>query len=163
MVLPSGGAPSARSSLGSVIALLLLLLWPLAEVFVAVKVAEAIGVVYMILLLIAGWPLGSWALRAQGGAAWRRLTIAVAEGRPPAREVLDGALVLAGGVLLLVPGFITDVLGIFLLLPPTRALMRHSPLRKLQDRLVLRAARATSRPYDVDSTARDLDQPQLHP
>jgi UPF0716 protein FxsA len=145
------------------VALLLLLIWPVAEIFVAVKVAEAIGVLYTILLLIVGWPLGSWALRAQGGAAWRRLTVAVAEGRPPAREVIDGALVLAGGVLLLVPGFITDVIGIFLLLPPTRALMRLSPLRRFQDRLVVRAARATSRPYDVDSTARDLDQPQLRP
>ncbi len=145
------------------VALLLLLIWPLAEIFVAVKVAEAIGVLYTILLLIASWPLGSWALRSQGGAAWRRLTLAVAEGRPPAREALDGALVLAGGALLLVPGFITDVIGICLLAPPTRALMRLAPLRKLQDRLVVRAARATSRPYDVDSTARDIDQPQLRP
>jgi UPF0716 protein FxsA len=145
------------------VALLLLLIWPLAEIFVAVQVAAAIGVVYTILLLIAGWPLGSWALRAQGGAAWRRLTLAVQQGRPPAREVLDGALVLAGGVLLLIPGFITDVIAAFLLLPPTRALMRIAPLRKLQDRLVVHAARATSRPYDVDSTARDIDQPQLRP
>jgi UPF0716 protein FxsA len=145
------------------VAVLLLLIWPLVEIFVAVKVAEAIGVLYTILLLIAGWPLGSWALRSQGGAAWRRLTTAVAEGRPPAREVIDGALVVAGGVLLLIPGFITDVIAVFLLLPPTRALMRSAPLRKFQDRLVVRAARATSRPYDVDSTARDIDQPQLHP
>ncbi len=144
-------------------ALLLLLIWPLAEIFVAVKVAEAIGVLYTILLLIAGWPVGSWALRSQGGAAWRRLTAAVAAGRAPGREVLDGALVLAGGVLLLVPGFITDVIAVCLLLPPTRALMRIGPWRKLQDRLVVRAARATSRPNDVDSTARDIDQPQLHP
>jgi UPF0716 protein FxsA len=145
-----------------VLALLLLLIWPLAEVFVAVKVAEVIGVLYTILLLIASWPLGSWALRSQGGAAWRRLTAAVAEGRPPAREAIDGALAVAGGVLLLVPGFITDVIGIFLLLPPTRSLLRIAPLRRLQDRLVVGAARATSRPYDVDSTARDIDQPRLH-
>lgn len=142
---------------------LLFLLWPIAEIIVVVLVAHAIGVVYTVLLLIAGWPLGMWALRSQGGAAWRRLTVAVMEGRPPAREVLDGALVLAGGVLLLVPGFLTDVIGICLLLPPTRALLRIAPLRAVQDRLVVRAARATSRPYDVDSTARDIDQPQIRP
>jgi UPF0716 protein FxsA len=145
------------------VALLLLLIWPVAEVFVAVQVAQSIGVLYTVLLLIAGWPLGRWALRSQGGAAWRRLTVAVGQGRPPAREVLDGALVVAGGVLLMIPGFITDAIGICLLLPPIRALMRLAPLRRIQDRLVVRAARATSRPYDVDSTARDIDQHQLRP
>ena len=54
------------------LALLLLILWPVAEVYVAIKVAEAIGVAAMLLLLIAGWPVGSWALRSQGRAAWRR-------------------------------------------------------------------------------------------
>jgi UPF0716 protein FxsA len=145
------------------LALLLLLIWPLAELFVAIQVAQAIGVFYTVLLLVASVPLGIWALRSQGAAAWRRLTAAVAEGRPPAREVLDGALIVAGGVLLVIPGFITDVIAICLLLPPTRALMRIAPLRRLQDRLVVRAARATNGPYDVDSTAHDIDQPQLRP
>src|SRR5581483_2782270 len=113
------------------------------------KIADAIGVGYMLLLLIASWPLGTWALRSQGAAAWRRLTAAVTEGRPPAREVLDGGLVLVGGVLLLIPGFITDLFGICLLLPPGRALMRLGPLRAIQDRMVMRAARATRRSYDV--------------
>ena len=65
------------------LALLLLLIWPLAELFVAILVAEAIGVFYTVLLLIASVPLGIWALRAQGGAAWRRLTAAVAGGPDP--------------------------------------------------------------------------------
>lgn len=145
------------------VALLFLLIWPLAEVFVAVLVAESIGVLYTVLLLLAAWPLGRWALRSQGGAAWRRLKVAVADGRAPAREVLEGTLVVAGGVLLMIPGFITDVIGICLLLPPIRALMRHGPLRQLQDRMMVGAARAATRPYDVDSTARDIDQPQLRP
>ena len=145
------------------LALLLLLIWPLAELFVAIEVAGAIGVLYTVLLLLVSVPLGMWALRAQGGAAWRRLTAAVAEGRTPAREVLDGALILAGGVLLMIPGFITDVIAICLLLPPTRALMRIAPLRRLQERIVVRAARVTNRPYDVDSTAHDVDQPHLRP
>jgi UPF0716 protein FxsA len=145
------------------LALLLLLIWPLAELFVVIKVAEAIGVIYTVLLLIASVPLGAWALRSQGGAAWRRLTAAVAQGRTPAREVLDGALIVAGAVLLMIPGFITDVIAICLLLPPTRALMRIAPLRRIQDRLVVRAARVTNRPYDVDSTAHDVDRPQLRP
>ncbi|MGA2925216.1 MAG: FxsA family protein [Solirubrobacteraceae bacterium] len=145
------------------LALILLICWPLAELYVAIRVADAIGVLAMIALLIASWPVGTWALRSQGRAAWRRLAGAVAEGRAPGREVLDGALVLAGGVLLIVPGFITDVLGACALLAPTRALMRRLLARNITSRLVVRAVVPAARPGDVDSTARDLDQPRLRP
>jgi UPF0716 protein FxsA len=143
---------------------LLLICWPVAEVVVAIEIARAIGVLPMLLALIASWPVGSWALRTQGAAAWRRFGEAVAASRPPAREVLDGAMILIGGLLLIVPGFITDVFGALLLLPPTRALVRGLVARNLQSRLVVRAIRFGRPPprYDVDSTATDVDQPQLH-
>jgi UPF0716 protein FxsA len=141
----------------------LLVLWAAAEIYVAILVADAIGVFPMLLLLLAGWPVGIWALRSQGRVAWRRLSDAVAAGKPPGREVLNGALVLLGGVLMMVPGFITDVLGLLLLLPPPRALARVLLVRNLQRRVVVRAARFGGRyAYDVDSTATDVDQPQLH-
>jgi len=143
--------------------LLVFVCWVVAELFVAIKVAEAIGVLLTIVLLFAGWPIGSWVLRSRGRAAWRRLSVAVSEGRAPGREVIDGALVLFGGALLMVPGFITDVLGIFALLPPTRTLARWLLVRNIYSRLVVRAARFGSRGYDVDSTARDLDRPRLRP
>ena len=143
---------------------LVFVLWAALELFVAIKVADAIGVLATVVLLLLSWPLGSWALRSQGGAAWRRLGAAVSAGRSPGREVLDGALVLIGGVLLIVPGFISDLLGVLALLPPTRALMRRGLARNLQSRFVVTATQFTgaSRPYDVDSTATDVDQPQLH-
>ena len=146
-------------------ALLLLICWPVAEVFVAIKVAGAIGVLATLLLLIASWPVGTWALRSRGRAAWRRLGEAVAARRPPGREVLDGALVLLGGMLMIVPGFITDAFGALLLLPPTRALMRRVLVRNLQSRIVVRATAFTrgATPYDVESTATDADQPRLRP
>jgi UPF0716 protein FxsA len=145
--------------------LLLPIAWLVAEVYVAIQVAGAIGALATAVLLIAGWPVGAWALRSQGGAAWRRLSAAVGAGRSPGREVLDGALILLGGTLLIVPGFITDVIGIVLLLPPTRAWMRRPLSRHLQSRLVVRATRfgPTARSYDVDSTATDIEQPQLGP
>jgi UPF0716 protein FxsA len=144
--------------------ILLLILWPVAELFVAIEVAQAIGVLETIILLILGWPFGLWALRTQGGAAWRRLSLALEERRTPTREVLDGTLVLFGGILLMIPGFITDIIGIALLLPPTRALVRPLLVRNLGSRVVLRATEFGGRnrtPYDVDSTARDIDQPKL--
>jgi UPF0716 protein FxsA len=143
------------------VALLFLFLWPVAELFVAIQVAHLIGILDTIVLLIVTWPLGSWALRSQGRAAWRRLGAAVAAGRRPAREVLDGALVLAGGLLLIVPGFITDVIGVLLLAPPTRALARGLLGRNLGSRVVARVTRAGTQPYDVDSTAHEVDQPRL--
>jgi UPF0716 protein FxsA len=145
------------------IALLLLIAWPLAELFVAIRVGGAIGVLPTLLLLAASWPLGIWALRTEGRAVWRRFTAAVAEGRPPGREVVDGALVILGGALLVIPGFITDVIGLALLIPPTRALLRLLLVRNFESRLVRSAARFSRGPYDVDSTATDIDQSRLRP
>ena len=146
----------------------LLILWPVAEVYVAIQVAGAIGWLLTILLLIAGWPAGSWALRRQGRAAWTRFQADVAARRPPARSVLDGVMVLMGGLLLLVPGFISDALGILLLLPPTRSLVRGVAMRRVQSRLIYRAPRFGRRKrapgaprYDVDSTATDIEPPPL--
>ena len=79
--------------------------------------------------------------------------------------MIDGALVLVGGILLIVPGFITDVVGLLLLLAPTRAVARAVVTRNFQSRLVVAATRFSRAPrsdYDVDSTATDLDRPQLH-
>jgi UPF0716 protein FxsA len=145
--------------------LVLLILWPIAELYVAIKVAEAIGVLLTVLALIATWPLGTWALRSQGRAAWRRLGEAVAAGRSPGREVLNGALVLLGGVLLIIPGFITDLIGAVLLAPPTRALTRGLLVRNLQSRVVVRATQfgQPRQPYDVDSSATDVQPPRLQP
>jgi UPF0716 protein FxsA len=146
-------------------ALLLLILWPIAELFVAIKVAEAIGVLLTVVLLLVGWPIGMWLAKTQGRAAWRRLSAAVASGRPPGREVIDGALVLVGATLLIIPGFITDVFGLLLLLAPTRRVAGSLIARNFQSRLVVAATRFSRAPrstYDVDSTATDLDSPQLH-
>ena len=146
------------------IALVLLILWPVAELLVAIKVAQLIGVLDTVLLLVISWPLGVWAMRSQGRAVWRRLTGAVSIGRTPGREVLDGALVLIGGMLLILPGFIGDVVGAWLLIPQTRSLVRRPLTRLMQGRVLRRAARATRaarRAYDVDSTATDIEQPRL--
>ena len=103
---------------------LLFIVVPIAELFVIIQVGQAIGVWWTIAILIADSILGSVLMRSQGRAAWRRFNDATQAGRVPAREVLDGVLVIFGGALLLTPGFITDVFGLLLLLPPTRAVVR---------------------------------------
>jgi UPF0716 protein FxsA len=157
------GSHRRRVAFRTVILPFLPIVWLLAELFVAVQVAHAIGVGYTLLALIVSWPLGAWALRSQGRAAWRRLSAAVSAGRSPGREVLDGALVLIGGLLLIIPGFLSDLIGICALLPPTRSLLRGRLARHLQGRFVTSVARfgGASRSYDVDSTATDVDRSQL--
>ena len=135
-----------------------------------IQVGQADRRVWTIAILIADSILGSMLMRSQGRAAWRRFNVALQAGRPPAREVFDGVLVIFGGALLLTPGFISDFLGLLLLLPPTRAVVRadpRAPLRRPHDRLgdARRAAAASGRrparggppDGDVEGTAVDVD------
>ena len=109
--------------------ILLFIVVPIAELAVIIQVGGLIGVWPTIAILIADSVLGSVLMRSQGRVSWRRFNLAVQEGRPPAREVADGALIIFGGALLLTPGFLTDILGIALLLPPTRAIVRRLLVR----------------------------------
>ena len=139
--------------------LLLFIVVPIAELAVLIQVGQAIGVWWTIALLVADAILGSLLARSQGRVAWRRFNEALGSGRPPAREVLDGALVLFGGALLLTPGFLTDILGLVLLLPPTRALVRAVLVRRFMHRMIASMGAPRSprpqpaRGYDVEGTA----------
>jgi UPF0716 protein FxsA len=113
---------------------------PIAEIYVLLQIGHAIGALPTIALLIADSVLGAALMRSQGRAAWLRLNAALAEGRVPGREVMDGALVILGGALLLTPGFLSDILGLVLLLPPTRAIVRRVLLRRFAGRIVAGAA-----------------------
>lgn len=101
------------------------ILLPLAELYVIVQVGQAIGILPTLAILLADGFLGAALARSQGRATWAAFNRAMAEGRIPGREVFDGAMVIFGGALLLSPGFLTDVLGIGLLLPPGRAIVRR--------------------------------------
>jgi UPF0716 protein FxsA len=116
---------------------LIFIVVPIAELYVIIKVGEAIGVVPTIALLLADALLGSMLLRQQGRAAWIRFNRALAENRLPHKEVFDGVLIIFGGALLITPGFLTDILGLILLIPPTRALVRAIALRRVRRRLAM--------------------------
>src|SRR5918995_2430165 len=93
------------------------------EVAVVVAVSSWIGVGWTLLALVGISLVGGWLVRREGARAWRSFSGAVAEGRPPGRTALDGVLILIGGLLVLLPGFVSDVLGLLCLLPPTRRLL----------------------------------------
>jgi UPF0716 protein FxsA len=101
-----------------------LLVLPFLEVWVAIQVAGVIGGPLTLLLLAAMSVSGFYLLRGEGTSVWRRANQEVAAGRPPTQQLLDGALVLIGGVCLILPGFITGIFGALLLLPPVRTLVR---------------------------------------
>jgi UPF0716 protein FxsA len=114
---------------------LLFILLPIAEIYVIIKVGEAIGLIPTIVLLIADAVLGSMLWRHQGRAAWVRFNRALAENRLPHKEVFDGVLIILGGALLVTPGFITDIFGLILLIPPTRAIVRAISARWVRRRM----------------------------
>jgi len=122
---------------------------PLAELAVIIAVGDLIGLLPTLLLLLVVSAAGAWLSKREGLAAWRRFQLALAEGRVPTVEVADGAMILLAGALLLTPGFLTDVVGILLLLPPTRA-----TARRLTPRLAARRMRRRGRRVVVDGTAR---------
>jgi len=149
--------------------LLLLIAWPAIEILAFIEVGHAIGWLLAAVVLLGTSVLGAQLLRIQGRAAIGRVSLAVSERRAPAGAAIDGLLGFLGGVLLVIPGFVTDALGALLLLPPTRALTRRWLSRHYAGRamrFVASSGRFASRdrgrrPGDVDSTAVDDDQLRL--
>jgi UPF0716 protein FxsA len=149
--------------------ILLFIVVPLAELYVILQVGEAIGAVWTILLLAADSLLGSLLLRSQGRTVWRRFNSALAEGRMPHREVIDGVLIVFGGAFLITPGFLTDIVGLLLLIPPTRALIRRVAVRRLGKRVAVgvmggeetrrRPPQQNGRSFDVEGNATEYDGP----
>jgi UPF0716 protein FxsA len=100
-------------------------LLPIAEIWLIIQLGHAIGAWWTVLVLVADAALGSYLVRLEGSRAWRALQEALASHRMPARELADGALILVGGTLLMLPGFISDVFGFFCILPFTRPFARR--------------------------------------
>lgn len=98
---------------------------PLAEIYLIIQLGQVIGPWWTILVLLADGLLGSYFVKREGARAWRALTQTLSEGRMPADELADGALILVGGTLLLTPGFLSDVAGLFFIVPVTRPLARR--------------------------------------
>ncbi|EHK86912.1 protein affecting phage T7 exclusion by the F plasmid [Saccharomonospora azurea SZMC 14600] len=138
------------------------LLWVIAEIAAIWAVASLVGFLATLGLLLAGALLGSWLARREGGKAARAVMNTARAGRSPHQEVTDSMLVGLGGLLIFVPGFVSDVAGLLLLLKPTRSVVRRAWMKRLQRRgPAMRPGfggpRASSRVIVVDSEV--VDEP----
>ena len=117
-----------------VVLVLLFVVAPIAELYVILQVTHSIGIPETILLLIGISFVGAWLARLAGFSVLNRLQRTVRAGKVPSSELVDGALVLFAGALMITPGFLSDVLAILLLLPPSRSVVRNLVLRRLRTR-----------------------------
>jgi UPF0716 protein FxsA len=120
---------------------LLFLVVPFAELFVLIQVGQVIGALPTIGLLIAISVIGAWLVKREGFATLARARERIDAGQVPGREIVDGVLILFAGALLVTPGFLTDVLGVLLLLPPIRAALRGATVGWLARRADVRIDR----------------------
>jgi UPF0716 protein FxsA len=145
---------------------------PVLEVFVFIEVGRAIGWLPAVVVLAGTSIIGARLLRVQGRAAIERVSLEISGHGAPARAALDGALGFLGAALLALPGFLTDLLGALLVIPPTRRLASRWVSRRYGARVTGFAARAgrftpgvrvrPTRAADVDSTAVEEDTDQLN-
>lgn len=102
------------------ILLLLFIVVPTIEIYVLIQVGKVIGGWTTVFLILMISLIGAYLAKSQGRSVWRQLQMELSMGRPPGDSLLDGICVLAGGILLMTPGFVTDIMGLILLLPATR-------------------------------------------
>lgn len=114
------------------ILLLLFVVVPIAELYTIIRVGASIGFLNTLALIIAVGFVGSWLVKREGMRTWVRFNQTLASGQIPAKEMVDGVLILGAGALLLTPGFLSDVFGILMLFPPTRAVLRGYVMKRVK-------------------------------
>jgi UPF0716 protein FxsA len=125
----------------------------IVEIAVLIKVGSVIGVLPTLAVLVGVSFLGAWLAKREGFLVLARVRDRIEAGQVPGTELVDGALVVTGAILLITPGFVTDCIGILLLLPPSRLLARRFAMRRIARRVrvfrVVGSGRGTARPaYD---------------
>jgi UPF0716 protein FxsA len=120
---------------------------PLIELYVFVVIGQSIGFLNSIGLLLLVSLIGAWVARREGIGVLQRIRAQLDAGVMPTDHLIDGGLILAGGLLLLLPGFVSDAFGLIVLFPPTRAGLRK--LLRRQFRIV--TVRRYNGPFDDGS------------
>ena len=115
--------------------ILLFTIVPMAELYILIKIGSHIGGFNTVLLVVMTAILGAWLVRLQGLRVLQQIRLSLSQGQIPAEELIDGVLILAGGILLLTPGVLTDLFALVLLFPSTRTHFKRW-LRRRFDRMV---------------------------
>ena len=119
----------------ALLAILLFVVLPIVEIYVAIQVSHHIGVANTLALLLIFSVVGAWLAKQAGFGVIARMRSQLERGVLPGNELVDGVLVFTAGVLLLVPGFVTGIIGLVLLLPPVRHLVRAGVVGSLRKRV----------------------------
>ncbi len=143
--------------------IVLFIVVPVAELWLIIEISDWLGggwsgAALTIALLVIDSIIGALLLRSQGLTAWGNFLKAIAERRIPHREVIDGMFIVVGGALLLTPGFITDFVGLAMLLPPTRRVFSGFVTGRISKR-VLRAAGVEGFQWQSRSQSAAADTP----
>jgi UPF0716 protein FxsA len=105
-----------------------------AELYVLIQLGQRFGLGSTLLLIVATALTGTWLARREGVGVWSRFQEALAHGKKPDAEILDGVIIMASAALLLLPGILSDIVGLFGLLPFTRPILRKELARRLKSR-----------------------------
>lgn len=108
---------------------------PIVELAVILQISQVIGLLPTLALVVVVSVTGAWLVKREGVGVLRRMQEQLQQGQLPAKEIVNGVLILFAGALMLTPGFVTDLLGLVLLVPPTRALVRAVLMRRFEHRI----------------------------
>ncbi len=115
--------------------ILIFIVVPLIEILLLIEIGNQIGALNTILVIVLTAILGASMMRHQGFTIMRNIQRDLSEGRMPTVELINGALVLVGGIVLLTPGFFTDAVGFILLIPATRGFIRKKIQRLIRRKI----------------------------
>jgi len=111
--------------------LILFLLLPAVELIVLIEIGREFGILFTLVLILTTGVLGAYLAASQGLLVLRQIQKEMSEGRLPAVTLLDGAIVLLAGLVLLTPGIVTDAIGFFCLIPTCRQIIRKFLFNRL--------------------------------
>jgi UPF0716 protein FxsA len=135
------------------LAIVLLIVIPIVELYLFIQVSNAIGFLNALGLVILISLIGMWLVKRAGTKVWARFNEQLAVQNTPSKEVADGVCLLGAGLLLVVPGFLTDALGLLLLLPPIRSVVAGALVRRYSGRSNFRVIKATYGPAESSGAA----------
>jgi UPF0716 protein FxsA len=119
------------------------ILWPMLEIMILIKLGEFLGFWSAFILVVGTGFLGAWLARLEGARTWFNVQQALRSGQMPGEQVIDAFLILVSGILLITPGFLTDITGLLLLIPQTRFWFKKW-LRKKFDAMLRQASETGS-------------------